>query len=57
VDCKAFRGRPARSLPPNRDDAAWEAAIAGEEENRAVLADAAENWAVVENYLRERRAQ
>ena len=38
-------------------DAALEAAIAAEEENRAVLADAAENWAVVENYLREKRAQ
>jgi len=38
------------------DGAAWNSALAAEGANRAVLGDAAENWAVVENFLRERRA-
>jgi hypothetical protein len=38
------------------DAAAWNSARAEEDANRALLADASQNWALVETFLRERRA-
>jgi hypothetical protein len=36
------------------DAPAWNSALAEEDANRAVLADASQNWSEVENFLRER---
>ena len=38
------------------DAAAWNSVKAEEDANRAVLADASQNWALVQTFLRERQA-